>query len=352
VAWLSRALVALVLLTCALARAQSYDSALLDGVAARDRALETDSESDWRRALQHFARAMAQQPSKEAAFELGQAAAHLKLTADAYAAYETALELGLSGKAKALAQLFIGENEDLVGRVAVTGPAGASLSVDDELRGELPLARPLVVLVGEHQVSLTKPGFRRASLRVDVGSGSVHALALELTAEPATVAAPMPDAQSERPTAAGAHVAETSPRVTAAQRPEQPRGDATPWARPTLIAGSALFVTGIAGWVATSLLVSDARRDLRASCSALDARDPDVCAETTSPRRAQAQAAANRLLTFKNLRWVAIGGAGVGLAAGALGLVPLLTNDSPAVVRGASLELAPGRVAVAWQRRF
>jgi hypothetical protein len=343
----------LAVLPCNRAWAQTYDSALLDGVAARDRALETDSERDWQRALQHFARAMTVQPSKEAAFELAQAAARLNLIAEAYGSYEEALALGLTGKAEGLARRFISENEARVGRIDVRGPPGATLSVDEQPRGELPLPRPLVVLAGERQVSLAQPGFRRASVRVDVSSGSVRAIELELVAERPLngSSAPLPHAELG-PSAQPPLGAPAGHGVTAAQRPEEPSSDAPAWARPTLIAGSALFVTGIAGWVATSLLLSDARGDLRASCSEFSADEPDVCTEATTSQGDQAQSAANRVVTYENLRWVAIGSAGVGLAVAVIGLVPLLTSDSPAPLHGASLEWAPGRIGFAWQQRF
>jgi hypothetical protein len=55
----------------------------------------------------------------------------------------------------------IAELQGLVGTLAIAGdaPAGASLFVDDRLRGKLPLAEPLRIAVGSHQIRVEKEGF-------------------------------------------------------------------------------------------------------------------------------------------------------------------------------------------------
>jgi hypothetical protein len=104
----------------ATAFAQEYESALLDGVAARDRALETGKEGDWQRALQHFARARQARSTKEAEFEYAEAALRVNLWSEAYAAYEAALALGLQGKAETRARAFLSARAAEVTRVEAT----------------------------------------------------------------------------------------------------------------------------------------------------------------------------------------------------------------------------------------
>jgi hypothetical protein len=305
--------------------AQSYEAALLDGVAARDRALETGDQRDWQRALQHFERAVELQPSKEAQFELAEAAAQLGLVARAYAAYEAALALGLQGKARARAEDFLGARQGQVARLEVVGPSGAQLWVDDQRRGSLPLSAPLVVAPGELRVRLEQPDFQTRELRVQATAAGLARVAIELTPVAAAPAAP--------------------PSVHA-------HADArAPWAVPTLITGGALAVAGVATFTASSLLLSGARHDLAALCDLPDPDDGDRCLATAPERRGEAQSAANRVLTYGNLRWVGVAGAALGVGAAVVGWLGLASGETPEPAQ-AALELSPERASLVWRGRF
>src|SRR3954468_14064128 len=72
----------------AAAEAEDYETELVDGVAARDRALETQDERDWRQAWLHLKRAVELQSTAEAEFELAEVAVRLELWPEAYGAYQ------------------------------------------------------------------------------------------------------------------------------------------------------------------------------------------------------------------------------------------------------------------------
>jgi hypothetical protein len=67
----------------------------------------------------------------------------------------------------------IKELEALVGTMSVAGdaPAGATLSVDNVVRGKLPLAAPLRVAQGTHEIRVDKEGFDPITANVEVRAG-------------------------------------------------------------------------------------------------------------------------------------------------------------------------------------
>ncbi len=142
------------LLGASSARADVYDESLRDGVAARDRARETENTSDWRRALELFERAVTERDTMEARFELAEAATELGQIAVAYESYELSLAKGLSGKAAEIASAFMAAYEHEVARLELVGPAGSNVYVNDERRAQLPLSRPLVVPAGRVRLRL------------------------------------------------------------------------------------------------------------------------------------------------------------------------------------------------------
>jgi hypothetical protein len=139
------------------ARADAYDDTLREGVAARDRARESDNTADWKHALTLFARAVAERDTLEARFELAEAASELGQNAVAFESYELSLDRGLSGKAAEIASAFMAAHEDEVARLELVGPAGSIVFVNGQRRAELPLARPLVVPAGRVRLGLVAP---------------------------------------------------------------------------------------------------------------------------------------------------------------------------------------------------
>lgn len=189
------------LLAASPARADSYDEALREGAAARDRARETGESSDWRRAVQEFERAIVARDTSEARFELAEAATELENVAVAYESYELALQAGLSGKAADVASAFIDAHSDQVARLELRGPVGSSVVVNGEPRGRLPLARPLVVPAGRVHLRVVSPEAAPWEKAVYFEAQAVMRLAPELS--PAL--APEPEWQEGEPSWVGAH---------------------------------------------------------------------------------------------------------------------------------------------------
>lgn len=71
------------------------------------------------------------------------------------------------------AKAFVGRAGSRVGRIAITGPDGARVSIDTEPRGVLPLARALPVIPGEHVIELSAerwvPGAWRTAVTAAAG---------------------------------------------------------------------------------------------------------------------------------------------------------------------------------------
>ncbi|WP_437930595.1 PEGA domain-containing protein [Sorangium sp. So ce291] len=79
----------------------------------------------------------------------------------------------LPAKIEAMVAADIAELSGLVGTLIMAGdaPAGASLFVDDRLRGRLPLDKPLRVSAGRRAVRVEKEGFEPIERTVDVRAG-------------------------------------------------------------------------------------------------------------------------------------------------------------------------------------
>jgi hypothetical protein len=135
-------------LTAAPARAQGYEAALRGGVVARDVALETHARQDWQRAFDSFQQAVDQSPTTEARFELAEAAAQLGLVDVAYEEYELVIAAGVSGKAEDRARTFLEAHAGEIAWVEFEGPAGTVVYVNRRRRAVLPLSHALVVPAG------------------------------------------------------------------------------------------------------------------------------------------------------------------------------------------------------------
>lgn len=288
----------------------------MDGVAARDRALETQDERDWRQALLHLERAVALRATGEAQFELGEVWARLGFSAEALAAYEAALALGIDGRAEERARAFVGAHAADVALVELSGPSGANVYVGDRWRGRLPLARPLAVDGGAVALRLELPGFRDGERLFTLRAGQSTRLDVELG----------PD---------GSRAPTTSVGVASAAAPGKSAGP-RPWVMPALFGGASVFVASGVGFALTSLLLPDARRDLRAHCSTSIV--DGSCQGATDAVRASAQSAANRISTLETLRWVSVGGAVAGLASAAVGFLAL-PSESAASSSSARLDV-------------
>lgn len=317
--------------------ADTYESAVARGIAAKERALETNSTGDWQEALELFTAAVSLDATKEAQFEFAEAAAQLHLDDEAFDGYRLALAQGLSGKAAERAQQFVDAHAHAFGTLDVKGPSGARLYINGRKRGVLPLARPLSVAVGTLRIQVDVTGFRswERELIMDAEDDTV----LDLSLEPA-----MPTAPSQAPPA--------PPAPAAPRAPRDPATKAAPrtWEVPTLIAGGGLALIGTTGAIVTSVLLTDRRKTLKSNCAVLEA---DQCRATTSTRLNAAQSAADDVVTFERLRWASVGVAAVGLGAVVVSAWRLSSRaGSHAAAGGGSIQLSSHEVGLQWAGEF
>lgn len=310
---------------------ESYEAALTRGVVARDRALETKSTAYWREALAAFGEAVSRRSSREAWFELGAAAAELTLDDEAFEAYEQALELGLDGRAAELARAFLGAHEPNMARLDVRGARGAAVSIRMRSRGVLPLAKPLVVPAGAVRVRVELAGFE--PWERDLPVAAKNRSLVEVALVPLRSAEPSSGRSADPPSEAR-HGA---------------RAERGSWGSSALIGGGALAVASAGTIIVTSLLLAEERDTLERSCVV---RSKDECARTTASRRAEAQSAADTILTLKVVRWGAVAGASVGVAAAAAGLVNLWAPAEHASLGGLVVGMSREETVVRWRRAF
>ena len=310
------------------ARAESYEQALARGVAARDRAQETELPGDWQRALEGFGEALQQNPTKEARFEWAAAAAQLHLDDEAFAAYEQALAQGLSGRAAQLAKAFLDAHATEMARLALAGPAGAEVFVRGRRRGVLPLAEPLVVSAGSVPLAVRLAGHRAFERELELARQETTSLEVELLEANAPVeAAP----------------AKPEPIQTPPQEPRAPlviRREGPPaWALPTAIGAGALVLAGASAVVVSSLRLPGERETLEANCAVEP--EGDQCDRAANPEeRDRAQTAADDIATLKAVRWGGVAGLGVGVVVGTLAVVTLTTSGNETQI-GVSFERGP-----------
>jgi hypothetical protein len=90
----------------------------------------------------------------------------------------------LTGEEKQIVDDALAATKNLVGAVHLeVNEPGASVSVDGEPDGVTPLPQALMLDLGLHKVTVTKPGFVSAEKELDVAGGSGASLSLTLTPE-------------------------------------------------------------------------------------------------------------------------------------------------------------------------
>jgi hypothetical protein len=317
------------------ALAANYRAALAQGVDSRDRAEETGNPEDWREALQAFEEAAQLDATKEAKFELASAAAHLQLDDEACAAYADSLKLGLEGKAAELARSFIDAHQAVLAHLNVAGPAGTVVHVGSRQRATLPLTEPLLVIAGVIHVRLDAPDFQPWEGDLALTPSETRSLQPTLVPLPAVVPTPSP---APRPIRSRAALAST-------HAPSSGKA----WGTAALIAGSTLAALGSATIVVTSELLSSERATLKQNCTVLQGAQ---CLRTTREQQNAAQTAADHIQTNQVVRWVAVGGAVVGVGAIAAGLLRTVSNRRGADTPHAELQISPKQIALEFGTRF
>lgn len=300
--------------------ADAYDAAMARAVAAKEKAVDSNDPSAWDEALRLFEEADALKSTKDSKYELAGAAARLKEDDIAVEAYEEAIKLGLSGKAKEKAQAFITAHVAQMGRLEVKGPAGAALTIGARKRGTLPRA-PLVVFAGTVKVRAVHNGVSVEDSAV-LKEGATASIDLAPKFEAAV--APPPTA-SAKPAPTAAPPLEGSPTVPLSDTGAGAR--ALGWS--LIIGGGALVVaSGVGLFVSTSGLSS--RRDsLNDHCSVPTTGDPDQCSVPKLGQEAAAQSDNDAIATWKGVRTASYVTGGVGVMILTVGVVRLFTAPKP-----------------------
>jgi len=158
---------------------------------------------DYQGALDKFEQAYAIVPSANILFNLGQTLQALARPVDAIAAYERFLveATGAPPDARATAEKAMAELRSKVAALHVRCDlAGAEVSVDGRSYGVTPLARPILLAAGPHQVLVEKPGLPLFAQRVTASAGAT--LPLDVRLEGGAVVMPPTPAASPGPVTA------------------------------------------------------------------------------------------------------------------------------------------------------
>ena len=297
--WAAIAIVLVGLAVTPRAHADAWDAAMAQGAAARDHATDTGDPAEWDVALRAFEEADKLRSTADSKFELANAAAHLHADALACDAYGSAIDLGVTGKAKEVATAFIAAHEKDVAHLNVVGPAGTVVVIQGHRRGVLPLTKPIVVFRGKSSVSLQMPDGSIVEREIDADGSAVTTLDVTVTEKPVVV--------------------------------DQPKGPTTARVRPShdtewvlIGVGGGLMVTGFIGYLVSSSALASKRDSLVDSCAVLDGSD--ACANPKLGRTSDAQSTVDGIATWKTMRVVSAIGAGVGLGVAAYGLIRLATS--------------------------
>jgi hypothetical protein len=321
------------------AYADTYEALLVRAVVARDRALDTGTAQDWQEALILFQSVVEVRPTKEAKFEFAEAAQHLHLDDEAYAAYRDALDLGLRGRAEERARSYVLAHLHDMAELNIEGPNRTLVFIADRRRAVLPLLAPLVVSAGVVRVRLQTPEAREWQGVATIAPGTLTTLHPDFAPDGAR--AP----ESILPGGAKA-VAEDDSRSRSAPR----------WALPVALAGAGLALAGGVAIVLTSIQRNDEQALLSRDCAVFRGND---CALATPTKVNSAQAEADQIAGLETARGIAIGATAAGLVAIAAGVVPLLAAGArarrgvgPAAWGIAGILVTEHSMGIRWRAEF
>jgi hypothetical protein len=140
------------------------------------RAVSLYNEADYRGALAEFKRAYEIAPNVNVLYNVGQAYYQLQDYAHALTTFERYLADGGTGR-KAEVENTLTVLRTRVGRVDIASNAvGAEVLLNDETVGKVPLAKPILVGVGKHRISLVRQGAATETRIVEVAAGETKAL--------------------------------------------------------------------------------------------------------------------------------------------------------------------------------
>jgi len=296
--------------------ADAYDAAMARAVVAKEKAADSNDPAAWDEALRLFEEADAIKSTKDTKYELAGAASRLKEDDVAVEAFEEAIKLGLTGKAKEKAQAFINAHIGAMGRIDVKGPSGSVLAIGARRRGSLPRG-PLVVFAGTVKLRATSNNVV-IDESVTVKEGATESI--DLAPKFAAASAP---ASTTKPTAA----------PVPAGSPTVPLSDTGASARTLgwslIVGGGALLVGSGAGLIVASAGLRSRRDSLADHCAIPTTGDPDQCSVPKKDQDAAAQSDNDAIATWKGVRTASLITGGVGLMILGVGVVRLFTAPSP-----------------------
>ena len=149
-------------------------------------------KGDYAGALEKFEAAYAAYPSPKLWFNIGQVNRDLGRPVEALEAFEKFLALAPDASPDTLedARSSVVELQKKLGQVRIEcETAGAELRVDGKSIGRAPLAKPLWLTPGRHQVTGAYPGTAPAMEDVEISAGSMRSAVIRLVQIPAPAAA-------------------------------------------------------------------------------------------------------------------------------------------------------------------
>lgn len=159
------------------AHAQDANSQKEAGVHFQ-RAVQLYSEADYRAALVEFKRAYELAPNVTVLYNLGETYYQLQQYAEALTTFERFLGEG-GTQHKQEVENAVSVLKTRVGKLDITTPSpGWEISVDDEVVGKTPLAKPIAVSIGRRRLGATKPGETPVTRLVEVAAGETAAINL------------------------------------------------------------------------------------------------------------------------------------------------------------------------------
>lgn len=157
------------------------------------RAIGLYGEADYRAALVEFKRAYELAPHVTLLYNLGQTYYQLQNYAEALSCFERFLAEGGSAHRQEV-ESAIGVLRARVGRLDIAAPAGAEISVDDEVVGKAPLGKPVGVSVGRRRITASEPGKPAVTRFVEVAAGETAGVNLMAAGAPSNLAPPKSEA--------------------------------------------------------------------------------------------------------------------------------------------------------------
>jgi len=154
-----------------------------DAKAHFERGLALVDAKDWEHALGEFMRSRELEPTRTATKNAAMCLGELHRFDEALALYEALLRdyaTVLTAADRATLQTDVHAIERFVGELAITGPAGSTVSIDGRARGTLPLTESLRVSVGTRIMRVEHEGFQPRSESVVVLSGERRSIAVTL----------------------------------------------------------------------------------------------------------------------------------------------------------------------------